>query len=220
MTSGAGFQAKPLRKMLKAQMPTDGRTRQSSLLLRAVQPQKIEGFGLSLYHEDQVDAGCAATNSGTRCHDVECDASGLGEAGASERSANGLVVMAAGTKKVAEFAVLYTEAGGVVVVLEASHTSNSALDAAMVLFKAVVQVGTGPVPDRCTQHAADRPWVGSMAVRCDPIWTISHGRSRRLEECLRRLHVAVLAEHRIDQVSVPADRQIEAGPATGDLPRS
>ena len=40
-----------------------------------------------------------------------------------------------------------TEAGSGVVALEAPHTSDSALDAAMVLFKTIVQVGVGPMAD-------------------------------------------------------------------------
>ena len=43
--------------------------------------------------------------------------------------------------------MLATEAVRSVMALEAAHTSDPALDATMVLFKAVVQVGTRPVPD-------------------------------------------------------------------------
>ena len=43
--------------------------------------------------------------------------------------------------------MLATEAARSVMALEAAHTSDPALDAAMVLFKAIVQVGTRPVPD-------------------------------------------------------------------------
>ena len=45
---------------------------------------------------------------------------------------------AAGTQEVAEFTVLATEAISRVVVLEAPHASDSSLDAAMILLKAVV----------------------------------------------------------------------------------
>ena len=53
----------------------------------------------------------------------------------------------AGTKETSEFAVLLAEAVGGIVALEAAHTSDPALDAAMILFETVVQVGAGPVPD-------------------------------------------------------------------------
>ena len=56
-------------------------------------------------------------------------------------------------KEVAEFAVLSAEAVGSVMAREAAHTSHPALDAAMVLLEAVVQVGAGAVADRPAQHA-------------------------------------------------------------------
>ena len=54
--------------------------------------------------------------------------------------------MMTGTEKVAKLAMLATEAVGGVLVLEAAHSSDPSLDAAMVLFKAIVHVGIGPVP--------------------------------------------------------------------------
>ena len=74
------------------------------------------------------------------------------EAGAAEGGGDKLVVTASETKEISEFAVLAAEAVGGTVALEAAHASDPALDAAMVLFKAVVQVGAGTVPDRPAQH--------------------------------------------------------------------
>ncbi len=87
---------------------------------------------------------------------------------------NDLVVTAARTEEISEFTVLATEAAGCLMILEAAHTSDPALDAAMVLFKPVVQVGAGAVPDGLAQHAADRPRVGAMAVRRHPVRTEAH----------------------------------------------
>jgi hypothetical protein len=56
----------------------------------------------------------------------------------------------------AEFTMLATEAVGRVVVLESPHTSDPSFDPAMVLFKAVIQVGAGSVSHHLPQHAADR----------------------------------------------------------------
>jgi hypothetical protein len=47
---------------------------------------------------------------------------------------------------------------------EAPHTSDPALDAAVVLFEPVIQVSARPVPDRSSERRADCPGVGSMAV--------------------------------------------------------
>ena len=90
-------------------------------------------------------------------HDVERKSGAFGEAEAAEGSGDDLVVTATRAEKIAEFTMLAAEAAGGVMILEAAHTSDPALDAAMVLFKAIVQVGTRPVPDFVAQHTADRP---------------------------------------------------------------
>ena len=61
--------------------------------------------------------------------------------GAAEAGGYDLVVTAARAKEVATFAMLATEAVGGVMALEAAHASDPALDAAMVLLEAVVEVG-------------------------------------------------------------------------------
>ena len=103
--------------------------------------------------------------------------------------------------------MLVTEAAGSVVGLEAAHTSDPPLDPAMILFRTVVQVSTRSVPDRLAQHASDRSRVGAMTVRRHPIWTKSYGRTGQGER-LGGPHVAVLAAHCVDQVSVAIDRPI------------
>jgi hypothetical protein len=78
-------------------------------------------------------------------HDAERNARCLGKAGTAERGGNDLVVAATGAKKIAELPVLSTDALGSVVALELPHTSDPALDAAMLLFKAIVLIDTGPM---------------------------------------------------------------------------
>ena len=112
------------------------------------------------------------------------------KAEAAEGSRDDLVVTASGAEEFAEFAVLSVEASGGIMALEAAHASDPAPDAAMVLFEAVVHVGAGAVPDRLAQHAAVRPWVGSMPVRRHPVRPEAHGRPGRAEERLGRLHVS------------------------------
>ncbi len=150
-------------------------------------------------------------------HDPERNSGAFCEAEAAEGGGDCLVVTAARTEEIAKFAVLPAEAMGGVVALEAAHTSDPALDAAMVLLKAVVEVGAGAVADRLAQHAADRPRVGAVAVRRHPVRPEAHDRSRRAEERLGGTHVPVLAEHGVDQVSVPIDRPVEVDPAATDL---
>ena len=75
--------------------------------------------------------------------------------------------------------MLPAEAVGGVVALEAAHASDPALDAPMVLFQAVAQVGVGAVLDGLAQHAADCPWVRAMAVRRHPVRPETYGRPGR-----------------------------------------
>ena len=150
-------------------------------------------------------------------HDGECNLCRPGETGATERGGDNLVVTTAGAEEVAEFAMLTTEAAGIVMVLEAPHTSDPALDAAMILFKTIVEVHAGPVPHRPSQHRADRPGIGAMAIRRHPVGAKAHCRPGRAEEGLRCPHVALLAQHRVDQVAVPIDRPVEVAPPAAHL---
>ena len=141
----------------------------------------------------------------------------FGEAGAAEGSGDDLVVTATRSEEISELTMLSTEAVGGVMALEASPTSDPAFDAAMVLLEPVVQVGAGAVPDGLAQHGSDRPGVGAVTVRRHLLRPEAHGRPRRAEEGLRRLHVAMLAQHGVDQVAVPIDRSIQVAPAAADL---
>ena len=73
-------------------------------------------------------------------HDVERSLGTFGEAVAAEGGRDSLVVTAAGTEKISEFTMLAAEPAGGVVALEAAQPSDPALDAAMILLKAIVQV--------------------------------------------------------------------------------
>lgn len=77
---------------------------------------------------------------------------------AAEGGRNDLVMTAAWTKEIRKITILAAKALGRVMILAAAHASDPALDATMNLFKMVVQVGVGPVPDALPQHAVDRPW--------------------------------------------------------------
>jgi hypothetical protein len=156
-------------------------------------------------------------------HDVERNAGGFGESRATSDGGNGLVVAKAATKKITEFAVLSAEATGGLIGLEAPHTSDPPLDAAMVLLEPIVQVSARPVPDRPPQRHADRPGVGSVAVCRHPVRPKARGRLCRTEEGLGCRHVAMLAEHGIDQVPVSIDSAIQVGPGDsvgGRTPRT
>jgi hypothetical protein len=150
-------------------------------------------------------------------HDMERNAGRLGEAGAAKGSGDDLIVTATRAKKIAEFAVFSTEALGGIVAFEASHTSDPAFNATMVLFKTIVQVGTGPMPHGLAQHGANRSGVRAMTICRDPVRSKAHGRLGRAEKGLGRLHIAMLAQHRVDQVSVPVDRPVVVAPPAANF---
>ena len=88
-------------------------------------------------------------------HDPECKSGASCEAEAAGGGGDDLAVTVSETEEVAAFAALAAEALGRLTALEAAHTSDPALDAAMVLFEAVVQVGAGAVPDGLPRGPSD-----------------------------------------------------------------
>jgi hypothetical protein len=105
-----------------------------------------------------------------------------------------LVVTGAGTQEVAEFIMLSAEAIRGVMVFETAHTSDASLDAAVILFEPIVQVGARPVSDPPAQGRPNGPWIGAMPVGCHPVRCEACGRLGRVEERLGRLHVPAAAE--------------------------
>ena len=94
---------------------------------------------------------------------------------------------------------------------EAEHHSTSAFDAAVILFEAVVQVAAGPMPHAAAELRSDRPWIGIVAVRRDPVRNHTN-RLRRSKEALGCGEVAVLEQHDVDQGAIAIDRTIEISP--------
>jgi hypothetical protein len=122
-----------------------------------------------------------------------------------------LVVTGAGTQEVAEFIMLSAEAIRRVMSHETAHTSDASLDAAVILFEPIVQVGARPVPDPPAQGRPNRPWIGAVPVACHPARCEARSRVRRAKERLCRRHISALAEHRVNKISVPIDRAIQIG---------
>src|ERR671916_2120983 len=128
-----------------------------------------------------------------------------------------LIVVLAETEEIAEFVVASAEALRRHEALEPAHTSRAPFDAAVVFLKPVVPVRAGPVHDTPAERRADRPRVGAVPVRGDPVRSNAGDRPCRAEEGLGRRHVAVLAEHRVDEIAVAVDRAIQVRPAAADL---
>ena len=68
------------------------------------------------------------------------------------------------------------------------------------------------MPHAPAEFHPDRPRVGVVAVRRDPVGDHTRDRLCRSKETLGRGEVAVLAEHDVDQGTITIDRAIEVPP--------
>jgi hypothetical protein len=80
--------------------------------------------------------------------------------------------------------------------LLSEHRSTSALDAAVILLKSVVQIATCPMPHIAAELGPDCPGIGIVAVRGDPIRGYAGHRLCRSKEGLGGGKVAVLTQPR------------------------
>ena len=98
--------------------------------------------------------------------------------------------------------------------LQSKHRSTSALDAAVILLKSVVQIATCPMPHMAAEFCPDCPGIGIVAVRGDPIRGYAGHRLCRSKEGLGGGKVAVLTQHHVDQGASAIDRAIQISPTT------
>jgi hypothetical protein len=118
----------------------------------------------------------------------------------------------AGTEEVTQFVVASTEPVSRSWALEPTHWLVSTFDATVILLQSIVEVAAGAVLYAFTQPRPDRTGIAIVAIRGHPVRdNISDGLGG-LEECLRGVHVAVLAEHHIDQRAVAVDGAIQIAP--------
>src|ERR1700736_66889 len=98
--------------------------------------------------------------------------------------------------------------------LQSKHRSTSALDAAVILLKSVVQIATCPMPHMAAELCPDCPGIGIVAVRGDPIRGYAGHRLCRSKEGLGGGEVAVLTQHHVNQGASAIDRAIQIPPTT------
>ena len=88
-----------------------------------------------------------------------------------------------------KFTMLAAEPRRGIVALEAAHTSDPTLDATIVLFEAVVQVGAGPVSNGLTKYKCGSLWGRSHTHPLSPArgriswWPGPNGRTRSPPSC-------------------------------------
>jgi hypothetical protein len=73
------------------------------------------------------------------------------------------------------------------------------------------------MPHACARHRSDRAGITVVPIRGDPVGCDTGDHLRRLEKSLRGGHIAVLAEHHVDQRARAIDGPIEITPVPLDL---
>ena len=114
-----------------------------------------------------------------------------------------------------------TEPGGRRETPEAQHRVVPLLDGSVALLGQVVQVSIASVPHLPPQDPADRAAVGRMGIGGDALRLGACHIDEPPQEASRGVLVAVLAEHRIEEVAIAVDGAVEVGTAesAGLLPR-
>src|SRR6202041_1465341 len=87
----------------------------------------------------------------------------------------------------------------------------------MILLQSVVEILAVTMPHTCAQHRPDRARITVMPIRGDPIGRDAGDHLGRREERLRGGHVAVLAEHHVDQRAGAIDGTVEITPVSLNL---
>ena len=87
----------------------------------------------------------------------------------------------------------------------------------MILFQAIIEVLAVTVLHTCPQGRSDRAWIAVVAIRRHPVGdNVGDGLSG-LEERHCGRHIAMLAEHHIDQRAVAIDGAVEIAPVPVNL---
>src|SRR5258708_31935162 len=87
----------------------------------------------------------------------------------------------------------------------------------MILLQSVIEILAVAMPHTCAQGRADRSRITVVPIRGNPVGRFTGDHLGRLEERFRGGHVAVLAEHYVDQRARAIDGTIEITPVSMHL---
>ena len=102
-------------------------------------------------------------------------------------------------------------------VLEAKHRVVALLDWSMTLLPTVVQILVLAVQDLAPDDPANCLRLGRMFVSRHPQWLLSCAFQQTPQETTCCVLVPVVAQHRIEKVSISVDRTVQLTPTTADL---
>ncbi len=110
-----------------------------------------------------------------------------------------------------------TEAGGGIHVPKPAHRIVALFDAAMILLDPVVQIRVAAVGHRFAQRLADRPRIGVMPIRRDPLRCLASHVQRLHKEPLRCVHIPLFTEPDVHQGTIPIDGTLQVAPRSINL---
>jgi FkbM family methyltransferase len=130
---------------------------------------------------------------------------------------NMLMGTGAGAEEVTQLIVASTEALSRSWALEPTHRLVAALDAAVILLQSVVEIAAGAMLHGFTQCRPDRAGIAVVAIRGHPVRGDVGDCLGGLEERFRGGHVAVFAEHHVDQRAAAVNGAIKIAPVPVDF---
>ena len=92
------------------------------------------------------------------------------------------------------------------------HGIIALLDPSMVLLQTIIEVFVGSVKHLSAQRFTHCSWVGSVPVCRHLLRGMANDGERLLEKLLSRLHIAFLAQTRINQVAICINGAIKITP--------
>ena len=110
-----------------------------------------------------------------------------------------------------------TEAGRRLEVPEPQHRVVPLFQRPMRLFGPVVQIAITPMDCPATTDPADRLRIRPMMISCDVQGPVARHLNETSQEASGGRPIAVLAQHRVEQLPIAIDRPVQVAPAPGDL---
>src|SRR6266699_4647208 len=87
----------------------------------------------------------------------------------------------------------------------------------MVLLQPIGEIPVAAMGHLISQLLANRTRIGIVTISRHPVWSVTNHCTRPLKEALRGVHIALLAQHGINQVPVTIDGAIEITPPAVDF---
>jgi hypothetical protein len=93
-----------------------------------------------------------------------------------------------------------------------AHGIIPLFDATMILLQRIVEIVVTLMEHVTSKDLANGTWIGAVPIRDDEFWSTTNYFKCLLEKLLCSIHIAFLAYHRVNQVSITINGTIERAP--------